>query len=181
MKINPSGKKAYQQIKEQLKQKLAQSKKEAEEKIKEAREYVAPKVKETAKKAAEWVDDKINDPKIKETAKKAADWADERIDDAKEAYETLKQKYNQYTMPTPKLEVLGKKMTELQKEYLFKSVFLNELKHSSPEQTVLIYQREKELQKIKKKAEEATEKYNRFAAQQAAAQRAFDELNRFNK
>ena len=177
MKIPAGSKKTYQQIKEQLKQKLAEAKQEAAEKIQEAGEYISPKVKETAKKAAEWVDDKINDPKIKETAKKAADWADERIDDAKEVYETLKQKYNQYTMPTPKLEVLGKKMTELQKEYLFKSVFLNELKHSSPEQTVLIYQKEKELHALEQKAQTAIEKYNKFAAWQAAAQKAFDELN----
>ena len=179
MKIPSGSKKTYQQIKEQLKQKMAESTKKAGEKIQEAKDYISPKVKEAAQKAAEWADDKINDPKIKETARKAADWTDARIDDAKDAYEMLKQKYAQFTMEPPKLETLGKKMTELQKEYLFKSVFLNELKHSSPEQTVLIYQREKELQKIKKKAEEATEKYNRFAAQQAAAQRAFDELNGF--
>lgn len=181
MKINQVSKKAYQQIKEQLKQKLAQSKKEATEKIKDAKEYVAPKVKETAQKAADWVDDKINDPKIKETAKKAADWADSKIDDAKDAYETLKQKYSEYTMERPKLEVLGKKVTKLQRDVLFKSAILNELKRRAPEQNVLIYNKEKELQKIKKKAEEATEKYNKFAAWQAAAQKAFDELNRFNK
>ena len=109
------------------------------------------------------------------------DWADERIDDAKDTYETLKQKYNQYTMPTPKLEVLGKKMTELQKEYLFKSAILNELKRRVPEQNVLIYKKERELQKLEKKAQDAIEKYNKFAAWQAAAQKAFDELNRFNK
>ena len=181
MKINQVSKKAYQQIKEQLKQKLSQSKKETAERIKEAKEYVAPKVKETAQKAADWVDDKINDPKIKESAKKAADWADSKIDDAKDAYETLKQKYSEYTMERPKLEVLGKKVTKLQRDVLFKSVFLNELKHRAPEQNFLIYHKEKELQKLEKKTQDAIEKYNKFAAWQAAAQKAFDELNRFNK
>ncbi len=179
MKINQVSKKAYQQIKEQLKQKLAQSKKEATEKIKDAKEYVAPKVKETAQKAADWVDDKINDPKIKETAKKAADWADSKIDDAKDAYETLKQKYSEYTMERPKLEVLGKKVTKLQRDVLFKSAILNELKRRAPEQNVLIYNKERELQKLKKKTQDAIEKYNKFAAWQAAAQKAFDELNGF--
>ncbi len=183
MKIPSGSKKTYQQIKEQLKQKMAESTKKAGEKIQEAKDYISPKVKEAAQKAAEWADDKINDPKIKETARKAADWTDARIDDAKDAYEMLKQKYAQFTMEPPKLETLGKKMTELQKEYLFKSVFLNELKRKSPEpeQSMLIYQQEIKLQQLKKKAEEATEKYNRFAAQQAAAQRAFDELNKFSK
>ncbi len=179
MKIPSGGKKAYLQIKEQLKQKISQSKQEAKERIKEAKDYVAPKAKETAQKAASWVDDKINDPKLKEKAQKAADWTSEKIDDAKDAYETLKQKYAQYTMEPPKLEVLGKKVTELQKQVLFKSAFLSELKNRAPEQTILIYQRERELQKLEKEAQTAIDKYNEFAAKQAAAQKAFDMLNNF--
>ena len=84
-------------------------------------------------------------------------------------------------MNPPKLEVLGKKMTSLQKQYLFKSAFLNELKRKAPEQAKLISQKEKELQILQQKAQEATEKYNKFAAQQAAAQRAFDLLNGIKK
>ena len=65
MKIPSGGKKAYLQIKEQLKQKISQSKQEAQERIKQAADYLTPKAKETAQKAASWVDDKINDPKIR--------------------------------------------------------------------------------------------------------------------
>ena len=177
MKIKPVSSKTCQKIKEQLKQKFSESKKAVGEKVKEAGEFVSPRIKEAAQKAAEWVDDKINDPKIKETARKAADWTDARIDDAKDTYETLKQKYAQYTMERPKLEVLSKEVTKLQKDVLFKSVFLNELKRRVPQQNALIYQKEKELQKLEKRAQDAIEKYNKFAAQQAAAQKAFDELN----
>lgn len=178
MKIPPNSNKTQQQIKEAFKQKVNQFKKEAEERLKEAKDYVAPKAKETAQKAANWVDEKINDPKIKEKAKKAADWTGDRIDDAKETYERLKQKYEEVTIPTPKLEKLQKKVTELQREVLFKSAFLNELKRRTPEQNFLIYHREKELQKLEEQTRQAIDKYNRFAAQQAAAQRAFDELNK---
>ncbi len=178
MKIPSGGKKAYQQLKEQLKQKITQSKQEAQERMKQAADYVTPKAKETAKKAANWVDEKINDPQLKDKAKKAVDWTSEKIDDAKDAYETLKQKYAQYTMEPPKLDVLRQRVTELQKQVLFKSAFLSELKRRAPEQTMLIYQREKELQKLEQQAQIAIEKYNDFAAKQAVAQRAFDELNK---
>ncbi len=179
MKIPPSSKKAYQQIKEQLKQKLNQSKQEAQERIKQAADYVTPKAKETVQKAANWVEETINDPKIKEKAQKAADWTETKIDDAKDAYETLKQKYAQYTMEPPRLDVLGKRVTELQKKVLFKSAFLSGLKNRAPEQTMLIYQRERELQKLKKEAQIAIDKYNKFAARQAAVQQAFERLNNF--
>ena len=171
MKINPAGKKAYQQIKQELNQKLTQIKQDTQEKIKEAKEYAAPK--------------------LKEAGQKAADWTDEKIKDTKDAYKTVKQKVQpkvdefisnaQYAMNPPKLEVLGKKMTSLQKQYLFKSAFLNELKRKAPEQAKLISQKEKELQILQQKAQEATEKYNKFAAQQAAAQRAFELLNGIKK
>lgn len=193
MKIKPIGSKTYQQIKEQLKQKISTTKQDAQERIKEGAKKAAnwvdekindPKVKETTKKASDWVDSRINDakenfgPKVKETAQKTADWTAERVDDAKEAYERLKQKYEEITFPTPKLEKLQKKVTELQREVLFKSAFLNELKRRAPEQNFLIYQREKELQKLEEQTKQAIDKYNRFAAWQAAAQRAFDELNK---
>ena len=179
MKIPPSSKKAYQQIKEQLKQKLNQSKQEAQERIKQAADYVTPKAKETVQKAANWVEETINDPKIKEKAQKAADWTGDRIDDAKETYEKLKQKYAEYTMEPPKLDVLRQRVTELQKKVLFKSAFLSGLKSRAPEQTMLIYQRERELQKLKKEAQIAIDKYNKFAARQAAVQQAFERLNNF--
>ena len=179
MKIPSGSRKAYEQIKEQLKQKVTQSKQETKERIKEAKDYVAPKAKKTAQKAANWVDEKINNPKIKETAQKAADWTETKIDDAKDAYETLKQKYAQYTMEPPRLDVLGKRVTELQKKVLFKSAFLSGLKSRAPEQTMLIYQRERELQKLEKEAQIAIDKYNKFAARQAAVQQAFERLNNF--
>ena len=167
MKIPSGSPKSYQQIKEQFNQKFTQLKQGAQEKIKEAKEYT--------------------EPKVKEAAQKAADWTDEKIKDTKDAYKTVKQKVQpkvdefianaQYALNPPKLEVLGKKVTSLQKEYLFKSAFLNELKRKAPDQTRLISQREKELQILQQKAQEAAEKYNKFAAQQAAAQRAFDILN----
>ena len=45
MKIPSGGKKAYLQIKEQLKQKISQSKQEAQERIKQAADYLTPKSK----------------------------------------------------------------------------------------------------------------------------------------
>ena len=181
MKIKPVNSKTYQQIKAQFKQKFAQSKKDAQEKIIAAKEYVSPRIKNAAQKASEWVDEKINDPKIKETARKAADWTDSKINDAKDTYENLKQKYTQYTMVRPKLEILGKKVTNLQKEVLVRSAVLNNIKRLCPNNTALIYQKEKELHALEQKAQIAIEKYNKFAAWQAAAQKAFDELNGFNK
>ena len=177
MKIKPVNSKTCQKIKEQFKQKFSESKKAVGDKIKETGEYVSPRVKVAAQKAAEWADDKINDPKIKDTVRKAAGWADEKINDAKNTYETLKQKYNQYTMAPPKIDVLRKKVTNLQKEFLVKSVVLNNIKRICPNNTELIYRKEKELQELEKKAQAAIDEYNKFAAQQAAAQKAFDELN----
>lgn len=111
---------------------------------------------EKLKAAGEYIE-----PKVKKAAAKASEF----ISDV------------QFAMKPPKLEVLGKEVTKLQKEVLFKSAFLNELQRRAPEQTILIYQRQKDLQKLEEKARIAIEKYNKFAAQQAAAQRAFDELN----
>ena len=155
-------------------------KNQVKQKIKSANDYISDKVKESATKAANWVDDKINDPSIKEKAQKASDWTSDRIDDAKDTYEKIKQKYAEFTMDPPKLEVLGKKVTELQKQVLFKSTFLGELKHRAPQETMLIFQKEKELMQLEQKTQKAIEEYNRFAAKQAAIQRAFDELNKAN-
>ena len=46
---------------------------------------------------------------------------------------------------------LEKKVTKLQRDVLFKSAILNELKRRAPEQNVLIYNKERELQKLEKK------------------------------
>ena len=80
-------------------------------------------------------------------------------------------------MVRPKLEILGKKVTNLQKEVLVRSAVLNNIKRLCPNNTALIYQKEKELHALEQKAQIAIEKYNKFAAWQAAAQKAFDELN----
>ena len=158
----------------------AEFKKQVKQKIKSANDYISDKVKEGATKAANWVDDKINDPSIKEKAQKASDWTSDRIDEAKDTYEKIKQKYAEFTMDPPKLEVLGKKVTELQKQVLIKSALLNGLKRRAPQENILIFQREKELMQLEQKTQKAIEEYNRFAAKQAAIQRAFDELNKTN-
>ncbi|MBS4759604.1 MAG: hypothetical protein KHX03_02775 [Clostridium sp.] len=115
---------------------------------------------ERIKEAKEYLE-----PRLKKTAAKASEF----ISDV------------QFSIKPPKLEVLGKEVTKLQREVLFKSTFLNELQRRVPEQTILIYQRQKELQKLEEKARIAIEKYNKFAAQQAAAQKAFDDLNGFKR
>lgn len=206
MKIKPTGS-TFQGIKDTLKQKLSQSGTEAREKLKEAKDYVSPKaqktvkeaagwvdekindprLKEAARKAADWVDDRINDvkenvaPKVKESAKKTADWANEKLDDAKDSYETLKQKYEQYTMKKPKVEILANRIVELQKQYLFNTTFLNRLKQRNPYPADLIAKLEKEQQQLEKEIKIASEKYNHFKTLQDNAQKAFDRLNGFNK
>ncbi len=172
---------SYKEIKQFFSKKIADAKAASEEKIKDANEYLSQKAKQGAKKAANWADEKINDPKIKEKAQKAADWTSEKLDDAKDTYEKLKQKYAELTMAPPKLQVLGEKVTELQKQFLFKSAILGELKRRAPEQTMMIYKREKELMQLEQKTKKAIDEYNKFAAQQAAAQEAFNRLNGFNK
>lgn len=133
--------KNYAALKEQLKQKFAQSKKAAEARIKEAKEAY-----NTVKQKAQ--------PKV-----------DELISDF------------QYTVNPPKIEVLRKEVTSLEKKYLFKSSFLSEFEKRAPQQTYMIAQRRKELQELEQKTIAAREKYNKFAAQQAAMQQAFDRLN----
>ena len=172
---------SYTELKQQIQEKMGKSKKIAEEKIKDANDYISEKAKNGAKKAANWVDEKVSDSKIKETAQKAADWTGERIDDVKDAYERVKQGYEQFTMERPKLEILGEKVTELQKQVLFKSAFLSELKRRAPQENILIFQKEKELMSLEQKAQQAINEYKKFAEKQAAAQRAFDRLNGFNK
>ena len=158
-----------------------------DDRINDVKENVAPKVKESAKKAADWVDDRINDvkenvaPKVKESAKKTADWANEKLDDAKDSYETLKQKYEQYTMKKPKVEILANRIVELQKRYLFNTTFLNGLKRRNPYPADLIAKLEKEQQQLENEIKIANEKYNHFKTLQDNAQKAFDRLNGFNK
>ena len=158
-----------------------------DDRINDVKENVAPKVKESAKKAADWVDDRINDvkenvaPKVKESAKKTADWANEKLDDAKDSYETLKQKYEQYTMKKPKVEILANRIVELQKQYLFNTTFLNGLKRRNPYPADLIAKLEKEQQQLENEIKIANKKYNHFKTLQDNAQKAFDRLNGFNK
>ena len=158
-----------------------------DDRINDVKDNIAPKVKESAKKAADWVDDRINDvkenvaPKVKESAKKAADWANEKLDDAKDSYETLKQKYEQYTMKKPKVEILANRIVELQKRYLFNTTFLNGLKRRNPYPADLIAKLEKEQQQLENEIKIANEKYNHFKTLQDNAQKAFDRLNGFNK
>ena len=158
-----------------------------DDRINDVKENVAPKVKESAKKAADWVDDRINDvkenvaPKVKESAKKTADWANEKLDDAKDSYETLKQKYEQYTMKKPKVEILANRIVELQKRYLFNTTFLNGLKRRNPYPADLIAKLEKEQQQLENEIKIANKKYNHFKTLQDNAQKAFDRLNGFNK
>lgn len=158
-----------------------------DDRINDVKDNIAPKVKESAKKAADWVDDRINDvkenvaPKVKESAKKTADWANEKLDDAKDSYETLKQKYEQYTMKKPKVEILANRIVELQKQYLFNTTFLNRLKQRNPYPADLIAKLEKEQLQLEKEIKIASEKYNHFKTLQDNAQKAFDRLNGFNK
>ena len=158
-----------------------------DDRINDVKDNIAPKVKESAKKAADWVDDRINDvkenvaPKVKESAKKTADWANEKLDDAKDSYETLKQKYEQYTMKKPKVEILANRIVELQKQYLFNTTFLNRLKQRNPYPADLIAKLEKEQQQLENEIKTANEKYNHFKTLQDNAQKAFDRLNGFNK
>ena len=158
-----------------------------DDRINDVKDNIAPKVKESAKKAADWVDDRINDvkenvaPKVKESAKKTADWANEKLDDAKDSYETLKQKYEQYTMKKPKVEILANRIVELQKRYLFNTTFLNGLKRRNPYPADLIAKLEKEQQQLENEIKIANEKYNHFKTLQDNAQKAFDRLNGFNK
>lgn len=158
-----------------------------DDRINDVKDNIAPKVKESAKKAADWVDDRINDvkenvaPKVKESAKKAADWANEKLDDAKDSYETLKQKYEQYTIKRPKVEILANRIVELQKRYLFNTTFLNGLKRRNPYPADLIAKLEKEQQQLENEIKIANEKYNHFKTLQDNAQKAFDRLNGFNK
>ena len=158
-----------------------------DDRINDVKDNIAPKVKESAKKAADWVDDRINDvkenvaPKVKESAKKTAGWANEKLDDAKDSYETLKQKYEQYTMKKPKVEILANRIVELQKRYLFNTTFLNGLKRRNPYPADLIAKLEKEQQQLENEIKIANEKYNHFKTLQDNAQKAFDRLNGFNK
>ncbi len=178
-------------VKDNIAPKVKESAKKAadwvDDRINDVKENVAPKVKESAKKAADWVDDRINDvkenvaPKVKESAKKTADWANEKLDDAKDSYETLKQKYEQYTMKKPKVEILANRIVELQKQYLFNTTFLNRLKQRNPYPADLIAKLEKEQQQLEKEIKIANEKYNHFKTLQDNAQKAFDRLNGFNK
>ena len=167
MKIKPDNN-SYKILNEQIKQKLSKSATEAKAKIKEAGDYLEPKVKDAASKAADWTDEKIKDAKeiYRNTKEKVEPKVSEFIDNV------------QYAMNPPKLDVLKKDITNLQKKYLFKSAYVNELQRKYPEQSMLIYANKKELQQLEKKTQEAVDKYNEFSALQAAAQKTFDTLNK---
>lgn len=85
----------------------------------------------------------------------------------------------------PKLEVLKNKMTEEQRSYLLKSAKAGYAKRNSrPDYDIdMIFTTalEKELQTATKKAQKATDAYNKFKAKQDAAQAAFERLNGLNK
>ena len=106
----------------------------------------------------------------------------ETLDDVKEKTEpkireTLS--YFEYTMNPPKAEVLSKECMKLQKKYLFETAYLNQLKNQTPQNPLLIFKLEKELMLLEQKVLQTRDKYNRFVAQQNAAQAAFDRLNNF--
>lgn len=86
--------------------------------------------------------------------------------------------YAQYALNPPKREVLSKKAADMQKKYLQKHLLLSIFKKRSPEQQFAIAQRERELAKLEQSAQKAVEKYNKFLANEQAAQKAFDNLNK---
>lgn len=190
MKIKPESN-LYRELTEQLKKGYSVSKEEIRKGIKKAKEYAAPKIKETTQTAADWVEEKIQEakeyaaPKIKETAQKAADLTEEAIESAKCTYARVRPKvdefiaYAQFALNPPKIETLSKKMTEAQKEYLAKTVYYDEYSRQFPEEYFKLHKMKIELHKLQQKAQKATDEYNSFAARQAAAQRAFEQINNF--
>lgn len=98
------------------------------------------------------------------------------LEKAKQSYQTVINTVDKIINP-PKAEVLKNKITEAQKQFLIKDLQLSSLKNSSPKDYYAIYYKQSELTKAGKAVEKATLEYNKFAAQQSAAQKAFDELN----
>lgn len=104
------------------------------------------------------------------------------------AYKTVKQKaepiinetisYAQNTMNPPKINVLRDNMLEAQKKYFKQTLKVAATKRNFPNSPLQLYQQRKELMKLENKAQIAVEKYNKFAARQQAAQKAFEELNK---
>lgn len=162
--------KSYAALKEQLSQKLAQRKKEAEARLKDAKEYLEPKVKEGMKTSADLTERAINEAKdaYNKVKQKAQPKVDEFISDI------------QYAVNPPKIEVLSKKVTSLEKKYLHKSLYLNELERRFPGETLLISKTRSELQQFEQETIKAREEYNKFAASQAAMQQAFERINKVN-
>ena len=177
MKIKPD-KLNYVKLKDKLKQNISKSKEKTVEFLKETNDYIQPKIK----KAGVWAGEKIKEakdsaaPKIKEAVQKAKDTKriyKNKIKPKVEEYIA----YAQYAINPPKIEVLSKKMTNAQKDYLFFNVtFKNLTNHIIPKEHQ-IEQMHMQLKELEKKAQKATEEYNNFAAQQSAAQKVFDELN----
>lgn len=107
------------------------------------------------------------------------------------AYKTVKQKtepiinetiaYAQNTMNPPKINVLREEMLAAQKKYLRQTLKVSSTKRNFPNLPMQVYQQEKELMKLENKSQIAVEKYNKFAAREKAAQKAFEELNLISK
>ncbi len=130
---------------------MSQSKKNSR-KNKRSEGVCCSKGQKTAQKAADWVDDKINDPKIKEGAKRLQIGLIQKLMMLKMRMKHSNKNILNILWSVRSSKFLEKKkVTKLQRDVLFKSAILNELKRIAPEQNVLIYNKERELQKLEKK------------------------------
>ena len=95
-----------------------------------------------------------------------------------EKYDRKHLEYAELTNEPEKIDILREAKIEAQKQYLTNSMELEIMKKHFSDRYVEIFREEKNVAKLAQKAKIATEKYNQFATQQAAAQKAFEELNK---
>ena len=114
-----------------------------------------------------------------------ADRIEKIINDLRQKSIKMQEKYNrkhleyaELTNEPAKIDILREAKIEAQKQYLTNSMELEIMKKHFSDRYVEIFREEKNVAKLAQKAKIATEKYNQFAAQQAAAQKAFEELNK---
>ncbi len=122
---------------------------------------------EAMNKAAEKAKPIIED--VKQEVKQAAEKIDPAFEEAKQA--GLKATFFHKT------ETYAKKAADAQKAYFVAQFNENSLKAVSKD-GVAIYKAEKQTEKALQNAQNAVEKYKNFAQREAAAQAAFEQLNK---
>lgn len=127
---------------------------------------------ETLDKASEKAKPLFDDiaQEMRETAEKISDKAEPIIDNIKQG--AMKATF------VHKTEVLSREIADAQRDFLYAESTLNRIKTQPNPDFVRMNKLAKQMFESNNKVISATEKYNRFAAREAAAQEAFDRLNK---